>query len=117
MEYHQSQNTTRDAWLRPLQDSQDSAGLSTILSYDSDATQHVHQRCADKQIALNLDKCHFFQNQATFAGFKLSSSGYQIDQSITSAISNFPTPTNRTDLLSLDWPTSCLLPPTQSLHY
>ena len=74
--------------------------------YDSNATQHAHhvrtflQQCADKQIALNLDKCHFFQSQATFAGFKLSSSGYQIDQSITNAISNFSTPTNRTDLHS-----------------
>ena len=53
--------------------------------YDSDATQHANhvraflQRCADKQIALNLDKCHFSQTQATFAGFQLSSNGYQVD--------------------------------------
>ena len=80
--------------------------VDNIVIYDSDATQHAHhvitflQRCADKQIALNLDKCHFFQNQATFAGFKLCCSGYQIDQSITNAISNFPTPTNCIDLRS-----------------
>ena len=74
--------------------------------YDSDATQHANhvraflQRCADKQIALNIDKCHFSHTQATFAGFQLSSNGYQVDSSITEAISSFPTPTNRTDLRS-----------------
>ena len=82
------------------------SGFLRIVIYDSDAMQHAHhvrtflQRCADKQIALNLNKCHFFQNQATFAGFKLSSSGYQIHQSIANVISNFPTPTNRRDLCS-----------------
>ena len=40
--------------------------VDDIVIYDSDATQHANhvrsflQRCADKQIALNLDKCHFF---------------------------------------------------------
>ena len=36
----------------------------------------------------------------TFAGFQLSSEGYQIDPAITEAISKFPTPTNRSDLHS-----------------
>jgi len=53
---------------------QDFAGLSRfhqivddIVIYDSDTTQHTQhvraflQRCEDKQIALNLDKCHFFR--------------------------------------------------------
>jgi len=43
--------------------------VDDIVIYDSDATQHAQhayvraflQRCADKQIALNLDKCHFFR--------------------------------------------------------
>ena len=80
--------------------------VDDIVIYDSDATQHANhvraflQRCAEKQIALNLDKCHFSQTQATFAGFQLSSNGYQVDGSITEAISSFPTPTNRTDLRS-----------------
>ena len=80
--------------------------IDDIVIYDSDATQHAQhvraflQRCADKQIALNLEKCHFFQSQVTFAGFRLSGNGYQVDKSITDAISNFPKPTNHTDLRS-----------------
>ena len=80
--------------------------VDDIVIYDDDATEHAHhvkaflQRCADRQIALNLDKCHFLQEEVTFACFKLRGDGYQVDRSITDAISNFPTPTNRTDLRS-----------------
>ena len=80
--------------------------VDDIVIYDSDATQHANhvraflQRCADKQIALNLEKCRFCQTQVTFAGFQLSGDGYQVDGSITDAISNFPTPTSQTDLRS-----------------
>ena len=42
----------------------------------------------------------FFQTEVTFAGFQLSSNGYQVDRSITDAISNFPAPTSRTELRS-----------------
>ena len=51
-------------------------------------------------VALNLDKCKFSQSKVTFAGFTLSAQRYQIDQSITDAISQFPIPKNRTDLWS-----------------
>ena len=80
--------------------------VDDIVIYDSDATQHAHhvriflQRCVDKQISLNLDKCHFFQTEVTFAGFQFSSNGYQVDRSIIDAISNFPAPTSRTELRS-----------------
>ena len=47
---------------------------------------------------MNSDKCKFCQTQVTFAGFVLSAEGYQMDQSITDAITEFPTPANRTDL-------------------
>ena len=36
----------------------------------------------------------------TFAGFQLSSEGYKVDSSITTAVSQFPIPTSRTDLWS-----------------
>ena len=80
--------------------------VDDIVIYDSDLQQHAShvmqflQRCADKQIALNLDKCKFAQTEVTFAGFRLSAEGYRVDHSITDAISNFPTPTTRTDLRS-----------------
>ena len=75
-----------------------------IVIYDSNVEDHVAhvkqflQRCVNQNIALNIDKCKFFQNQVTFAGFQLSVSGYQIDESITEAISKYPTPTSRTEL-------------------
>jgi len=80
--------------------------VDDIVIYDSDLQQHVThvkqflQRCADKHIALNLGKCKFCQTEVTFAGFRLSAQGYQVDDSITEAISKFPKPTNRTDLRS-----------------
>ena len=81
--------------------------MDDIIIYDCDEQQHTaHVRqflqcCAEKHIALNLDKCKFSHSKVTFAGFTLSAQGYQIDQSIIDAISQFPTPKNRTDLWSL----------------
>ena len=74
-----------------------------ISSNAADHLTHVKQflqRCVDRNIALNIEKCKFFQTTVTFAGFQLSAEGYQIDQTITEAISSYPTPTNRTDLRS-----------------
>ena len=45
-------------------------------------------------------KWRFAQASVGFAGFTLSADGYRIDQSITEAISSFPTPASRTDLRS-----------------
>ena len=80
--------------------------MDDIVIYDSDPmahTDHVRQflqRCADRGITLNTDKCHFAQVSVNFAGFTLSEEGYRVDSSITEAISEFPTPANRTDLRS-----------------
>ena len=49
--------------------------IDDIVIYDSDPQQHttlVMQRCADKHIALNFDKCKFCQTEVTFAEFRLS---------------------------------------------
>ena len=80
--------------------------VDDIIIYDSDEHQHAShvrqflQRCVDKHISLNLGKCKFNQTEVTFAGFTLSAQGYSVDHSITDAISQFPAPTNRTDLRS-----------------
>ena len=80
--------------------------VDDIVVYDSDKRQHTDhvrqflQRCVDHQIALNRDKWRFCKPSVTFAGFILSGDGYQIDKSITGAISEFPTPSTRTDLRS-----------------
>jgi len=69
-----------------------------------------------KKITLNADKCHFFKSTVTFSGFQLSSNEYQVDKSITDAITSFPTLNNHSDLRSFsEWPTSYLLPQIQSL--
>ena len=80
--------------------------VDDIVIYDGDAATHADhvrqflKRCEEHNIALNLSKCNFCQTRVTFAGFILSAEGYQVDHSITNAISQFPTPTNRTDLRS-----------------
>ena len=80
--------------------------VDDMVIYDSDITQHAShikeflQRCAEGKITLNQAKWTFAQPQVTFAGFILSADGYKVDSSITDAISRFPTPSNRTNLLS-----------------
>ena len=57
------------------------------------------QRCAEKNITLNVDKWAFAQTSVTFAGLR-PPEGYCVDPSIIQAIADFPTPANRTDLRS-----------------
>jgi len=80
--------------------------VDDIVIYDKDPQQHVAhvkqflERCKERQIAINKDKWKFCRTSVTFAGFHLSSNGYQLDSSITEAISSFPTPTTRSELRS-----------------
>ena len=80
--------------------------VDDFVIYGSNAGEHEHhvqkflQRCADFNISLTIEKCQFFKQQVTFAGFQLSARGYQVDPSITAAITNYPTPTNRSELRS-----------------
>ena len=59
-------------------------GVDDIVIYDSNVEDHMThgkqflQRCVDKNIVLNIDKCKF---QETFAGFQLSAKGYKIEES------------------------------------
>ena len=80
--------------------------VDDIVIYDKDEASHINhvrqflQRCQERHITLNKEKCRFSCRQVTFAGLKLSSEGYQIDSTITEAITKFPTPSSRTDLRS-----------------
>ena len=80
--------------------------VDDVVIYDQNKAEHVShvrkflQRCAEKNITLNRSKWIFAQTTVDFAGFILSPKGYQIDPSITQAITEFPTSTNRTDLRS-----------------
>ena len=74
--------------------------VDDVIIYDKDIESHVEhvkqflQRCKERQISINKDKC---RTKVKFAGFQVSSDGYRI---ITEALANFPTPANRTDLRS-----------------
>ena len=107
MAYHQSQSTMTDAWLKPLLDSRDSVGLLMILSYMIVMLLNMLIMLEPSSKDVWINRFHstwtsaiFFQTEVTFAGFQLSSNGYQVDRSITDAISNFPAPTSRTELRS-----------------
>ena len=80
--------------------------VDDIVIYDKDPQQHVQhvkqflERCRDRKISINRDKWQFCQSQVKFAGFHLMPEGYQVDPSITAAITLFPSPTTRTELRS-----------------
>ena len=80
--------------------------VDDIVIYDKDEALHINhvrqflQRCQERNITLNKEKCRFSCRQVTFAGLKLSSEGCQIDSTATEAITKFPTPSSRTDLRS-----------------
>ena len=49
---------------------------------------------------MNKEKWAYARDQVQFAGFTLSVHGYQVDDSITEAISKFPTPSCRSEIRS-----------------
>ena len=49
-------------------------------------------------LKLNKSKCKFSESEVTFLGHKLSSEGLQVDPKKCSAITDMPTPTNKTEL-------------------
>ena len=80
--------------------------VDDFVIYDSNISDHENhvkqflQCSADCNISLNTDKCQFFKRQVIFAGFQLSADGYQVDPSITAAITAYPSPTNCLELRS-----------------
>ena len=80
--------------------------VDDVVVFDKDERQHVEhvreilRRCEERGISLNHDKFKFCRPQAYFAGLILTSEGYSISSDIIDAITNFPTPSSRTDLRS-----------------
>ena len=80
--------------------------VDDTLIYYADETQHIEhvrqflRRCEEKGISLCRDKFRFCQSNIDFAGFHITQEGYQISPDITTAITEFPTPSSRTDLRS-----------------
>ena len=53
----------------------------------------VLQRCKDKQLALNWEKCHFMVTEGIVLGHKISATGLEVDQSKVSIIKTLTQPT------------------------
>ena len=53
----------------------------------------VLQRCKDKQLALNWEKCHFMVTEGIVLGHKISATGMEVDQSKISIIKTLAPPT------------------------
>ena len=53
----------------------------------------VLQRCQDKNLALNWEKCHFMVTEGIVLGHKISEVGLEVDQAKFSIIETFLPPT------------------------
>ena len=53
----------------------------------------VLQRCKDKQLALNWEKCHFIVTEGIVLGHKISATWLEVDQSKISIIKTLAPPT------------------------
>ena len=60
----------------------------------------VLQRCQDKQLALNWEKCHFMVTEGIVLGHKISATGLEVDQSKVSIIKTLAPPTTVKGIIS-----------------
>ena len=80
--------------------------VDDVLLYDEDFLTHLQRtydvlmRCRESGITLNRDKFVVAAPSVTFCGYTLSEQGISADQGKVSAIRDFPTPANITDLRS-----------------
>ena len=54
----------------------------------------ILQRCIEKNLVLNWEKCHFMMNQGIVLGHVISSRGIEVDKEKIELISKLPSPTN-----------------------
>ena len=54
----------------------------------------ILQRCIEKNLVLNCEKCHFMVNQGIVLGHIISSRGIEVDKAKIELISKLPSPTN-----------------------
>ena len=63
-------------------------------------TRRFFEACREAGITLNMRKIQWDKKEVLFGGFVLDPTGYRIDPRLTSALSEFPTPTTPTDVRS-----------------
>ena len=56
--------------------------------------EDILQRCIEKNLVLNWEKCHFMVNQGIVLGHVISSRGIEVDKAKIELISKLPSPTN-----------------------
>lgn len=80
--------------------------IDDVLLYDEDYSTHLHRiqevltRCRNHGITLNADKFVLAAPSVSFCGYNLSGTGIEADQEKISALTDFATPANLTDLRS-----------------
>ena len=74
--------------------------MDDITVYGSDFEECLNnlevimQRCIEKNLVLNSEKCHFMVNQGVVLGHVISSRGIEVDKAKIELISKLPSPTN-----------------------
>ena len=58
----------------------------------SENLRRVLERCKEKNLVLNWEKCHFMVTQRTVLGHVVSKEGIEVDKAKVELISNLPTP-------------------------
>ena len=60
----------------------------------------VVQRCEEKHLILNWEKCHFMVQEGIVQGHKVSERGIEVDRAKIEVIEQLPPPTNVKDIHS-----------------
>ena len=80
--------------------------VEDVIIYNQDVKSHVNsvrealRRCADAGITLHKEKFVFAKQEVDYCGFTVSPAGYRPDDRLIKALTEFPTPQNRTDVRS-----------------
>lgn len=80
--------------------------VDDILVHDVDYKSHIEnvwavlKKCEENDITLNPDKFKFAQEETEYCGYILNKNGYTVDHKKVNAITEFKTPTCKTDLRS-----------------
>ena len=73
--------------------------IDDILIYSATRAEHVSLvrrllgRLLEHDLYVNAEKCLFFQQSISFLGYRISTSGVEMDGERISAVRNWPTPT------------------------
>ncbi|XP_073030701.1 uncharacterized protein [Primulina eburnea] len=90
------------SWVSPVQVVPKKGGMTVVKNENDELIstrivtgwRMVIQRCQEKNLVLNWEKCHFMVQEGTVLGHKVSSKGLEVDKAKVVAIENLPPPKN-----------------------